>query len=96
MLNIFTLFIKIYKINLSLSIDLRVSFFRWFTFLDGGQVFNPQDGENITFNDMRFSTGLGVSWISPVGPLKLSIGYPINPKPFDRTQRFQFQLGTGF
>ena len=70
--------------------------FRWFTFFDAGQVFNPQDGENIKFADMRFSTGVGVSWISPVGPLKLSMGYPINPKPFDRTQRFQFQLGTGF
>lgn len=69
---------------------------RWFTFLDGGQVFNPQSGEPINFNDLRFSTGLGLSWISPVGPLKLSLGYPINPKPYDRLQRFQFQLGTGF
>ncbi|MEY4209209.1 MAG: hypothetical protein RLZZ20_2361 [Pseudomonadota bacterium] len=69
---------------------------RWFTFLDAGQVFNPQDGENINIGDLRYSTGLGISWISPVGPLKLSLGYPMNPKPFDRTQRFQFQLGTGF
>jgi len=69
---------------------------RWFTFLDAGQVFNPQDGENISLGDLRYSTGLGISWISPVGPLKLSLGYPMNPKSFDRTQRFQFQLGTGF
>jgi outer membrane protein insertion porin family len=69
---------------------------RWFTFFDAGQVFNPQDGESINFGDLRYSTGLGLSWISPVGPLKLSLGYPMNPKSFDRTQRFQFQLGTGF
>jgi outer membrane protein insertion porin family len=69
---------------------------RWFTFLDAGQVFNPQDGQAINVGDMRYSTGLGISWISPVGPLKLSLGYPINPKSFDRIQRFQFQLGTGF
>lgn len=69
---------------------------RWFTFLDGGQVFNPQDGQNISLGDLRYSTGLGISWISPVGPLKLSLGYPINPQSFDRIQRFQFQLGTGF
>jgi len=69
---------------------------RWFTFFDAGQVFNPQDGEKLSLTDLRYSTGLGISWISPVGPLKLSLGYPINPKPFDRTQRFQFQLGTGF
>jgi outer membrane protein insertion porin family len=69
---------------------------RWFTFLDAGQVFNPQDGQNISLGDLRYSTGLGISWISPVGPLKLSLGYPLNPQSFDRIQRFQFQLGTGF
>lgn len=69
---------------------------RWFTFFDAGQVFNPEDGEKINFSDLRYSTGLGLSWISPVGPLKISLGYPMNPKSFDRTQRFQFQLGTGF
>jgi len=47
-------------------------------------------------SDLRYSTGIGISWISPVGPLKLSLGYPLNAKSFDRIQRFQFQLGTGF
>ncbi|MEO0314811.1 MAG: outer membrane protein assembly factor BamA [Pseudomonadota bacterium] len=69
---------------------------RWFTFLDAGQVFNPQYGQNINLSDLRYSTGLGISWISPVGPLKLSLGYPLNSQSFDRVQRFQFQLGTGF
>ena len=69
---------------------------RWFTFLDAGQVFSPEDGQRINLSDLRYSTGLGLSWISPVGPLKLSLGYPMNPQSFDRTQRFQFQLGTGF
>ncbi len=70
---------------------------RWFTFFDAGQVFNPQDGERLALADLRYSTGLGISWISPVGPLKLSLGYPINAKAnIDRIQRFQFQLGTGF
>ncbi len=69
---------------------------RWFTFFDAGQVFNPQYGQNISLGDLRYSTGLGISWISPVGPLKLSLGYPLNPQSFDRIQRFQFQLGTGF
>lgn len=69
---------------------------RWFTFFDAGQVWNPQDGEKIQLSDLRYSAGLGISWISPVGPLKLSLGYPMNAKPGDYTQRFQFQLGTGF
>ena len=69
---------------------------RWFTFFDAGQVFNPQDGDRISFQDLRYSAGLGISWISPVGPLKLSLARPMNPASFDRTQAFQFQLGTGF
>jgi len=69
---------------------------RWFTFFDAGQVFSPENGEKINLSDLRYSTGLGLSWISPVGPLKLSLGYPMNPHSYDRTQRFQFQLGTGF
>jgi outer membrane protein insertion porin family len=70
---------------------------RWFTFFDAGQVWNPHDGENIKLSDVRFSTGIGLSWISPVGPLKLSLGYPMNAKSTDTNiQRFQFQLGTGF
>ena len=69
---------------------------RWFTFFDAGQVFSPENGEKINLSDLRYSTGLGLSWISPVGPLKLSLGHPMNPQSFDRTQRFQFQLGTGF
>ncbi len=69
---------------------------RWFTFFDAGQVWNPQEGENIKFSDLRYSTGIGLSWISPIGPLKLSLGYPLNAKQGDYVQRFQFQLGTGF
>ena len=69
---------------------------RWFTFFDAGQVWNPGAGENIRLGDLRYSTGFGISWISPVGPLKLSLAYPINDKPGDYVQRFQFQLGTGF
>ncbi len=34
--------------------------------------------------------------VAGIGPLKLSLGYPMNAKPGDYTQRFQFQLGTGF
>ncbi|WP_085315899.1 outer membrane protein assembly factor BamA [Derxia lacustris] len=67
---------------------------RLFTFLDGGNTF--PEGEGIKFSNLRYSTGFGVSWLSPVGPLKLSLGKPLNSKPGDREQRFQFQLGTGF
>ncbi|SFV16152.1 outer membrane protein assembly factor BamA [Pseudoduganella namucuonensis] len=67
---------------------------RWFGFLDGGQVY--QEGQKMRISELRFSTGLGISWISPVGPLKLSYAKPLNAKPGDRLERFQFQMGTGF
>jgi outer membrane protein insertion porin family len=67
---------------------------RWFAFLDGGQVY--QEGAKMRLSELRYSTGLGVSWISPVGPLKLSYAKPLNAKPGDRLERFQFQMGTGF
>ncbi|MES2077617.1 MAG: outer membrane protein assembly factor BamA [Pseudomonadota bacterium] len=67
---------------------------RWFGFLDGGQVY--QEGQKMRFSELRYSAGLGISWISPVGPLKLSYAKPLNAKPGDRLERFQFQMGTGF
>jgi outer membrane protein insertion porin family len=69
---------------------------RWFTFFDAGNVFNLDQGEKLRAGDLRYSTGIGISWISPIGPLKLSYGKPLNAKENDRTQNFQFQLGTGF
>jgi len=52
--------------------------------------------QKIDLGDLRYSVGIGIAWISPLGPLKLSYAYPLNDKPGDRLQRFQFQIGTGF
>jgi outer membrane protein insertion porin family len=67
---------------------------RWFTFVDGGQVY--QEGQKLRASELRYSAGIGISWISPIGPLKLSYGTPLNEKLGDRVERFQFQMGTGF
>jgi outer membrane protein insertion porin family len=69
---------------------------RWFSFFDAGQVFNQDAGEKINVSNLRYSVGLGLSWISPVGPLKISFGHPLNAKPNDITEVFQFTIGTGF
>lgn len=72
---------------------------RWFAFADGGQVFGTDGFGNdtaIDFGQMRYSAGIGLSWISPLGPLQLSFAKPLNAKPGDNTQVFQFQIGTGF
>ena len=67
---------------------------RLFTFLDVGNVYG--DGEKIRMNEMRASVGLGLSWISPLGPLRLAWANPVRKFPGDRIQRLQFQIGTSF
>ncbi len=64
------------------------------TFIDSGYVWGA--GQKISLGDMRVAAGLALSWISPVGPLKFSIAKPLRDKPTDRTQSFQFTVGTAF
>jgi outer membrane protein insertion porin family len=65
---------------------------RLFTFVDVGNVW----ADTIDVSDLRYSAGFGINWLSPLGPLKLSFGKPINKQDGDRVQSFQFQIGTGF
>ncbi len=61
-------------------------------FLDGGTVF----ASSINLDDLRYSAGIAVTWISPMGPLKVSLARPLNDKPGDNLQVFQFQFGQRF
>ena len=63
-------------------------------FLDGGQVFGAS--EKISLGELRYATGLALSWNSPFGPLRISMAQPVNAKATDRVQRLQFTFGTGF
>ncbi len=63
-------------------------------FVDAGQIYT--DGSQGDLEKFRYAAGVGVQWNSPVGPLKFSYGIPLNAKPGDRQQRFQFQAGTAF
>ena len=67
---------------------------RIFAFVDTGNVW--REDEKVTANSLRTSVGVGLSWISPVGPLQLSYGKPVQFLRNDRIQRFQFQIGTAF
>ena len=67
---------------------------RLFTFFDVGNVW--REGEPIEAKSLRASAGIGLNWLSPVGPLRLSWGTPIKYQPNDRIQKFQFQIGTAF
>lgn len=69
-------------------------------FLDAGATFGPGDYlgrySSFAFQDLRYSTGLAVNWVSPVGPLKFSLAQPLNPQSDDKKQVFQFTLGQVF
>ena len=68
--------------------------FRVFGYLDAGNVWG--ESERITLASLRAAAGLGLSWVSPIGPLKISYGAPIRKQSTDRIQRLQFQIGTAF
>ena len=67
---------------------------RVFTFLDVGNVYG--DGQKMRLSDMRASVGVGLSWISPLGPLRLAYAKPVRKFAGDRIQELQFQIGTSF
>jgi outer membrane protein insertion porin family len=71
---------------------------RLYGFLDVGSVSGPDRGlaANVKANSLRSSVGVGVSWISPVGPLRLAFARPIKKYDGDKTQSVQFQIGTNF
>jgi outer membrane protein insertion porin family len=68
--------------------------FRAFTFLDAGQVYDANS--KFQLSELRYSSGFGVSWLSPIGPLKFSLGKALNAKENDKLQTLQFTIGTGF
>ena len=74
--------------------------FRLSTFFDAGGVFSDNESVGGTSQyeqgEMRYSVGLGVQWNSPFGPLQVSIAEPLNDDNRDRTQKFQFGMGSTF
>ena len=67
---------------------------RVFLFADAGNVW--AEHETVDMSTLRSSAGIGLTWISPVGPLKVSYGKPLRKEPKDRIEEFQFQIGTAF
>jgi outer membrane protein insertion porin family len=68
--------------------------FRLSAFVDAGNVFGSEDSYSL--DDLRYSAGLGVSWFSPFGPLKLVFAKALNAKEGDDPQVLQFQFGQQF
>ena len=67
---------------------------RWFAFADVGNVYG--ENESVDLSKLRASVGVGLSWISPIGPLRFAYGTPVRKFDGDSIQKFQFQIGTSF
>ncbi|MFY0676645.1 MAG: outer membrane protein assembly factor BamA [Neptuniibacter sp.] len=79
------------------------SSWRTLFFVDGGNVFdsncssvstNCEDG--VKLDELRFSAGFGLSWLTPIGPLSIALSVPLNDNEDDETEVFQFALGQTF
>lgn len=72
-------------------------------FLDVGNIFNTdcyQEGQRNCFKpdagELRYSVGVGATWLSGFGPLTFSFSKPLNGNELDVTENFQFSLGNQF
>ena len=63
-------------------------------FFDAGNVF--EDYNSFDSGDLRYSVGLAGLWVSPLGPISASFGFPLNAESDDDEQKFQFTVGTFF
>ncbi len=70
-----------------LSETLRIS-----AFLDAGNVFR----DRIEWDEIRYSVGVGATWLSPMGALTISYGVPLNDQGYDEVENFQFSFGSVF
>lgn len=71
-------------------------------FFDYGNVFS--DGcrsyetncYEFDLSELRYSLGVGITWITALGPLSFALASVFNDSPTDRTETFQFEIGTQF
>lgn len=63
-------------------------------FLDFGQV--SLDAWDPPVNDLKFAPGFGLTYATPLGPLRLDIGFPIDPPPEDQAFQLHFSIGQFF
>ncbi len=67
---------------------------RVFGFFDAGNVYG--ETEKVDLGTLRASVGVGLSWLSPVGPLRIAYANPVRKYAGDKIQKIQFQIGTSF
>ena len=87
-------------INLSTNLPKLLSSFEnidFSYFIDIANVWGVDYDSSIDdSNVIRSSTGIGMEYLSPIGPLSFSLTQPLTKKSSDQTETFRFNLGTSF
>ena len=66
-------------------------------FIDVGNVWGVDYSNDIDeSNKIRSATGVGVEWFTPIGPMTFSLAQDLSKASTDKTESFQFNLGTTF
>jgi outer membrane protein insertion porin family len=78
-----------YVIPLSKSMGLKLV-----TFYDAGNAYN--DYEAVDLSKLRQDWGFGLRWVSPMGPLRFELGFPIQRRQDERSEVFNFAIGSNF
>jgi outer membrane protein insertion porin family len=81
---------------------------RFSLFADAGNIFStdttpffhPVTGEpadhDVSLSNLKYSVGISMQWMAPIGLFRFSYGLPLNDDPLDRVERFQFSIGSAF
>ena len=65
-------------------------------FADIGNIWGVDYNSSLETDEIRSSVGLGMDWLTPIGPLTFSLAHPITKADADTTETFRFNLGTSF
>ena len=65
-------------------------------FADVGNIWGVDYNSSLDVDEIRSSVGVGLDWLTPVGPLTFSLAHPITQAESDVTEMFRFNLGTSF
>jgi len=65
-------------------------------FADAADIWGVDYNSSIEGDGIRSSVGVGLDWMSPIGPMNFTLSQPITKKDGDRTESFRFNLGTSF
>jgi outer membrane protein insertion porin family len=68
--------------------------FKGVLFFDAGQAFDDSNGW--LMNGVRTAAGFGIRWFSPLGPIRLELGFNLNPRRDERGSVFDFAMGTQY